>query len=753
MMVFVPSARAAAPQTDLIIQVEGSTDSLVAHIRDHGGTVRYRYRNVSAVAASVPSDEVAALRSLAGVTAVEKDRLVELPKPERNGRPTTYEAQASETLGMLPVVARQIDVAALPTGYANFALTGAVDIWEDTAYGDGSVVAVIDTGTTPNTCLAHAVIGAPGFPDGYNATGDGIPATSPSNISHGTQVGGVIAASCGLDFSADPSDPLYQAIATYLPWDPEFVPLLGQAPEAKLYPVKVFRADGDTTPTSVILDGLDHVLTLKRNGDLDVDIVNMSLGGGTLFDGLDTFDRFVLQAWREKIVVVTSAGNGGPTPNTIGSPATAYNTIAVGALDYAISSRVLYEYIGLAFFGTPGQGSIMRPDSMTRVANFSSRGPISDGRAAPDISALGVWNFQATPTDTLGWVSGTSFSSPTVAGGAALLNAYWENQLGRETSPRAIRAALLGGADPTQVGEAWRSVEDQGEGALDLGASLALLEDGRVHHPPFRWVGPLRPNILKHRCHHSNHDHDGDVDTFETGPVEVNGSVMHDYTFEIDESTSRVVVEIYDMVAEDNFDYAFWANALELNIQSAKRSDLDRPVGWLWYPQFWGDSVTYTIDDGLWLEESDYFGTYFIADQPMEPGIMKVTLGADYSNETPVSYKVRITRENLRKPLRHPVRRQRIEQDDSIIVPVDIPDGVQIATFDLTWFWDWSRFPTSDLDMWVYDPEGNLVAYGATVNAPERAEVFEPAAGTWFVEVVGYEVPLQDRFKLYVTTE
>jgi hypothetical protein len=38
------------------------------------------------------------------------------------------------------------------------------------------------------------------------------------------------------------------------------------------------------------------------------------------------------------------------------------------------------------------------------------------------------------------------------------------------------------------------------------------------------------------------------------------------------------------------------------------------------------------------------------------------------------------------------------------------PQGTRSATFDLNWFRDWSRFPTSDIDMLVYDPDGNLVS-------------------------------------------
>ena len=44
---------------------------------------------------------------------------------------------------------------------------------------------------------------------------------------------------------------------------------------------------------------------------------------------------------------VIKAGNDGPIPNSVGSPATSFSALSVGALDYAPSSRTLYEYGGL----------------------------------------------------------------------------------------------------------------------------------------------------------------------------------------------------------------------------------------------------------------------------------------------------------------------------------------------------------------------------------------------------------------------
>lgn len=77
-----------------------------------------------------------------------------------------------------------------------------------------------------------------------------------------------------------------------------------------------------------------------------------------------------------------------------------------------------------------------------------------------------------------------------------------------------------------------------------------------------------------------------------------------------------------------------------------------------------------------------------------------------------------------------------------------------MATFDLVWERDWSKFPTSDVDMIIYDPTFGLASLdGATGNAPERAIIDMPMAGTWYVLIDGYQVDKSDNYDLYLTLE
>jgi subtilisin family serine protease len=749
-MAIVPSVSAQPVKgetIDVIILADRSTKTLVKQIKSLGGSVSQQYKNVTAIAATIPADKLGFVATLGGVTSVQKDEIVYLPEETDDQlHPMSDFIEDMEGLEVNSVDLASIALDEIPEGYANFMYTGAGYLWDTedpTSLGEGTIVAVVDTGTVPNVCLEHAVIGAPGFPEGFNATEDGYDATYIGNHYHGTFVGGVIASQCGITMTD--SDALYYAQYPFLGYEiGETLPVLGQAPYSEIYPVKVFDTTGGGSATSVILDGLDHILTLKKQDLLDIDIVNMSLGGGTLWDGRDAYDRFIEELVDNDMLVVTSAGNEGPTPNSVGSPATSFGAVSVGALDYALSSRIYYEWKGIAQWPlASGQGMIMRPADETRVVNFSSRGPLSDGRFGPEISALGQWNFHAVPSGGVGWASGTSFASPTVAGGAALLNAWWEDQ-DYETDPEALEEVLKMGADPVVVGEPWQDINDQGYGALDIPASLEILQSGKWKFKPEKDTGVLTANVLGNPV-------PGKVETWESDSIELAASETFDAVFAISDRTSQVYIEIFDVEAEDNSAFAYWPNALEVHLQSAKRTSFAHPIARYWYPYFYGDTFQILVEDGLWQSP---FGVE--VEQPMEPGLMKLSLVGDYSNESPVSFKVRVTRENLREPLsiKNRIANGVIKMADAQWYAVEIPEGTTMATFDLVWGRDWASFPTSDIDMIIFDPTFAIASFdGATANAPERAILEDPVAGTWYILIDGYEVNKSDNFDLYLTLD
>jgi hypothetical protein len=391
--------------------------------------------------------------------------------------------------------------------------------------------------------------------------------------------------------------------------------------------------------------------------------------------------------------------------------------------------------------GVAGQGLVMRATDETRVASFSSRGPLSDGRFGPHIAALGAATFGVGPGNGLAWADGTSFAAPAVAGAAALLNAWWETQ-GQETDPTVLASALLKGADPDVVGAAWRDVNDQGYGALDVPAALAYLQAGDWHLRPAAQLSPLAANVLGTPVK-------GQVQTWTSQTITVAPGEPFTAAFEVNAWTSKVKIQVINITAPDNSAYAVWPNALEVHVQSAKRTAFAHPVARTWYPASYGSAFQVVIEDGPWTSP---WGKE--ANQPMEPGLMKLSLGGADWNESPVSFKMRITRENYRQPPQSRIAGGVIKMGDDFFVPVTIPDGTARATFDLVWQRDWSQFPTSAVTMYLYDPDRKLVStQGAGHHAPQRAIIPAPRAGEWMVVIRGSEVYLPDYYNLYLKLE
>ena len=729
---------------DVIILTDGSNGSVAKGLKSLGGAINYSYKNAPVLAATIPGEAVKKVINHPNVVKVAKDRRVYLSEGGDQEGETRLKHYTVN--GLSATIVKSVDPVAStsaqsPKGYASFLYTRAEEVWQDTTSGSDSVVAVVDTGTVPNTCLAHAVIGAPGYPEGYNATSDGIPATDPRNDWHGTHIGGIIASACNLDLREHLSDPLYLAISTYLPWQDGIVPFYGQAPNAQIYPVKVFDTNGGGSPISVILDGLDHLLTLKSENLLDIDVVNLSFGGPTWYDGRDILDTFLAKFREQNMLVVAAAGNGGPLPNSLASPATSFDSIAVGALDYAPSSRAFYEYWGLVLLDESGQGMVMRPTDEIRVANLSSRGPMSDGRFGPDISAPGMWSFQFNPNNEPYWDSGTSYSAAVVSGTAALLNAYYENEYEQDAPWQALRNSILLGADRDIVGKSWQDINTVGYGALDAAAAMQIFKSGATQlNYPVK-TGRLRANILGNPM-------SGKGQVFESGTISLNPGESSDLVFEISTATSKVNVHVYDITTPDNFPYALWPNSLKVQVQSAKRTEFTLPIDQYWDPHFNGNEFTIEVQDGLWTMAGAP-----VAYQPMEPGLMKVSLIGDYANESPISFKMRVVREKDSPPEpERPIAMGTLNMGDTFTLHVEIPEGVDQATFDLVWNRDWRKFPTSDLDLLVFDPAGNLISLdGATGNTPERAIILDPVPGTWTIFIEAIEVYKTDLFRLFLT--
>jgi hypothetical protein len=244
---------------------------------------------------------------------------------------------------------------------------------------------------------------------------------------HGTHVAGIIAGNGALG-TVDENGYLYG---------------LGVAPGASIVTQRIFDGDGGYTFT----DPTNTFEQLTRDAVRAGAVVGNNSWGDDTQGRYDVsaaeFDALVRDAdWEtpgdQPYILEFSAGNAGPGPQTIGSPAVAKNVIASGA-----SQNDRFDFFIYA-------------DGSETMADFSSRGPCEDGRIKPDVVAPGTWIASLRSpvgNDENAWLDidsfylymgGTSQSGPHVSGAAAVFVQYYlETYAIGNPSPALVKAALI----------------------------------------------------------------------------------------------------------------------------------------------------------------------------------------------------------------------------------------------------------------------------------------------------------------------
>ena len=304
--------------------LKGKQDAIAGQIQALGGQVLADYQVAyNGVKVRIDRSKLDSLKALKGVTAVR---------------------------GLSRVV---------PDNVKGVQLIGAPSVWGGLAalHGENIKVAVIDTGID----YTHANFGGPGTIAAFNAANAAD--TLPPSVAFGwgARVKGGIDL-VGDDYNADPDDPAFQPVphpdpnpldcnghgshvagsaagsgvtaagATYNgPYNATTItgnswtigP--GVAPKADIYGIRVFGCEGST---DVTVDAIEWAV------DHDMDVINMSLGSsfGTTEDPSAVAST---NAAKAGVIVVTSAGNSGPSQYITGSPGTAEGAISTAAIDAA----------------------------------------------------------------------------------------------------------------------------------------------------------------------------------------------------------------------------------------------------------------------------------------------------------------------------------------------------------------------------------------------------------------------------------
>ncbi len=233
--------------------------------------------------------------------------------------------------------------------------------------------------------------------------------------------------------------------------------VMGVAPNAEVVMLRVVYWVGGSVTYSAMIDSwvqaINYAISL-HNGALAGKnmVISMSLGydpSAAPSSANAALESAINNAVANGIVVSTSAGNDGPSPNTTGNPANFANSVSVAAAGWN-------GYTGA--YGVAGIDDDLPEDNFADlvIADFSSRGKV-------EITGIG-WNL-ALPTwdNTYKYISGTSFSCPQVSGVFALMFSMYGSQ-----SVSFMVSTMQAGAYAIGPSTTWGAGFVQADGALGI---------------------------------------------------------------------------------------------------------------------------------------------------------------------------------------------------------------------------------------------------------------------------------------------
>jgi hypothetical protein len=336
--------------------------------------------------------------------------------------------------------------------------SGWMPIWDQGIHGEGEIFTLMDTGLDYNSCWFRENGNAPPGPSHrkvINYATYGGSAYDGCDTGHGSHVAGTV---CGDQSYINPGNYNYN----------------GMAYKAKVT-VQDVGADDWTAcnlGTLAVPTSISAALTASYN--LGARVHTNSWGStSNSYDGYSVDVDNAMWAHPD-FLVCFAAGNSGPNGSTVGSPGTAKDCITVGATQQA-----------------PNQETI---------ASYSSRGPASDSRLKPTLTAPGgesptyitsVDNDPGNPPSATCQTAsdpfqGTSMATPAVAGMALNVRQYFREGFypggaagGDPVIPSAalIKATLMSSTD--DMGTSDIPNNNEGWGRILVDRSLYFEGDTR----------------------------------------------------------------------------------------------------------------------------------------------------------------------------------------------------------------------------------------------------------------------------------
>jgi len=310
----------------------------------------------------------------------------------------------------------------------------ATRVWQQGGSGLGVTVAVLDSGIAADPDLGNRIQVEVGFAGAFDPQ-------QPDPGGHGTHIAGTIA--------GDGTRSAGQYV--------------GMAPHANLVGIQVLNTKGNGRVSSV-MRGIEWAIAHKAQ--YNIRVLNLSFGARVLGSyKIDPLAAAVELAWKQGMVVVAAAGNGGPSSGTVESPGADPYVITVGATDDRATLTLTDDTLAwFSAWGTPTD-STPKPDLLgvgRRIVSIRVPGSSIDTMLPDHV-------VTANNGSTYTRLTGTSMATAVVSGAVALLL-----QSRPTLTPDQVKQILT------------KTTQPFGQSALPTGAGSGLLDAYAAANSPLR---------------------------------------------------------------------------------------------------------------------------------------------------------------------------------------------------------------------------------------------------------------------------